>query len=145
MMDFIMAPLIVGIVTLGIYRLFELFVRKRERLTIIEKMNEKLIDLSSLQKIPLPQLMQNNFSFSALKAGCLLMGVGLGLLVGFLICVNYFPFYGTEMQDSGWQIQQISGVVYGSCVLLFGGAGLILAFIIEVKNNKQKKEDKVSE
>jgi hypothetical protein len=33
MMDFIMAPLIVSIITLGIHKLFEWFVCKRERLS----------------------------------------------------------------------------------------------------------------
>lgn len=42
MMDFIMVPLIVGIVCAGIYRLFDLFVRKKERLTIIEKIGDQL-------------------------------------------------------------------------------------------------------
>ena len=42
MMDFIMVPLIVGIVCAGIYGLFELFVRKKERLAIIEKIGDKL-------------------------------------------------------------------------------------------------------
>ncbi|WP_321479566.1 DUF6249 domain-containing protein [uncultured Bacteroides sp.] len=139
MMDFIMAPLIVGIITLGIYKLFELFVCKRERLTIIEKLNEQLISSNSLDKLTLPNYTQARFSFNALKAGCLLMGVGLGLLVGFLICANYFPYYGTREGFSNWDIRQISGVIYGSCVLLFGGAGLILAFIIEMKNSKEKK------
>ena len=41
MMDFIMVPTILAIITLGIYKLFELFVCKKERLTIIEKMGEK--------------------------------------------------------------------------------------------------------
>ena len=41
-MDFIMVPLIVGIVCAGIYGLFELFVRKKERLAIIEKIGDKL-------------------------------------------------------------------------------------------------------
>ena len=40
--DFIMVPLIVGIVCAGIYGLFELFVRKKERLAIIEKIGDKL-------------------------------------------------------------------------------------------------------
>ena len=35
MMDFIMVPTILAIITLGIYKLFELFVCKKERLTII--------------------------------------------------------------------------------------------------------------
>ena len=42
MMDFISVPLVVGIVCAGIYGLFELFVRKRERLAIIEKIGDKL-------------------------------------------------------------------------------------------------------
>ena len=36
-----MVPTILAIITLGIYKLFELFVCKKERLTIIEKMGEK--------------------------------------------------------------------------------------------------------
>ena len=45
MMDFISVPLVVGIVCAGIYGLFELFVRKRERLAIIEKIGGNRIRL----------------------------------------------------------------------------------------------------
>ena len=39
MMDFItIAPLVVGTITLGIYKLFELFVCKKERIAMIEKL-----------------------------------------------------------------------------------------------------------
>ena len=41
MMDFILIPTIIGIITYGIYKLFELFVRKKERLNIIEKFGDK--------------------------------------------------------------------------------------------------------
>ena len=76
MMDFISVPLVVGIVCAGIYGLFELFVRKRERLAIIEKIGDKL-DASAFDgKLVLPHYMRN-FSFSSLKAGCLLVGIGL--------------------------------------------------------------------
>ena len=69
MMDFIMVPAVMGIITLGIYKLFELFVRKKERLMIIDKIGDKLtpdilngkIDFST----DIPKL-----SFSALKFGC---------------------------------------------------------------------------
>ena len=88
MMDFISVPLVVGIVCAGIYGLFELFVRKRERLAIIEKIGDKL-DASAFDgKLGLPNYMRN-FSFSSLKAGCLLAGIGLGLLVGFIINIYY--------------------------------------------------------
>ena len=39
MMDFITIPLVVGTITLGIYKLFELFVCKKERIVIIEKVS----------------------------------------------------------------------------------------------------------
>ena len=39
MMDFITIPLTFGIVTYGIYKLFELFVCKKERLFLLEKIN----------------------------------------------------------------------------------------------------------
>ena len=41
MMDFILVPLVVGIITLGIYKLFELFVCKKERIIMIEKLGDK--------------------------------------------------------------------------------------------------------
>ncbi len=54
MMDFISVPLVVGIVCAGIYGLFELFVRRRERLAIIEKIGDKL-DASAFDgKLGLP-------------------------------------------------------------------------------------------
>ena len=93
MMDFITIPLVVGIVTLVIYKLFELFVRKKERLSIIEKIGEKF-DASMIEnKFSFPSKIFKNFSFGSLKAGCLLMGVGLGLLVGFAICISTIRGY----------------------------------------------------
>ena len=124
MMDFIMVPLIVGIVCAGIYGLFELFVRKKERLAIIEKIGDV--------KIGLPRL-SANFSFSSLKAGCLLAGVGLGLLVGFIISVST-----TNYDLKNWGEREMVSSIYGASVLLFGGIGLIIAFLVEMKITKDK-------
>ena len=129
MMDFIMIPAVVGIITLGIYKLFELFVRKKERLIIIDKIGDKLtpdilsgqIDFST--NIP-------KFSFSALKFGCLFMGLGIGMLVAFAVHYNFADFV-----ESSYLIRS---AVYGSCVLLFGGLGLLIAFIVELKVSKKK-------
>lgn len=45
MMDFIFVPLVVGVITLGIYKFFELLVCRRERRMIIDKMDgNALID-----------------------------------------------------------------------------------------------------
>ena len=126
MMDFISIPLVVGIVCAGIYGLFELFVRKRDRLAIIEKIGDKL---------GLPNYMRN-FSFSSLKVGCLLAGIGLGLLVGFIINMCMATNY---CYDDGWYRNEVAGTAYGASVLLFGGIGLIIAFVIELKLGKTNK------
>lgn len=132
-MDFITIPLVVGFVCVGIYGLFELFVRRKERMAIIEKIGDKL-DASAFEgKLKLPSYV-GNFSFSSLKAGCLLASVGLGLLVAFLI-TSFFPIY--SVQDE-WMRREMIGIAYGSSVLLFGGIGLIIAFIIEMKMSKNK-------
>ncbi len=133
-MDFIMVPLIVGIVCAGIYGLFELFVRKKERLAIIEKIGDKLEPSAFDAKIGLPRL-STNFSFSSLKAGCLLAGIGLGLLVGFIISVSL-----TDFNLDNWGRRELISTVYGASVLLFGGIGLIVAFIIELKLSKEKNK-----
>lgn len=134
MMDFIMVPLIVGIVCAGIYGLFELFVRKKERLAIIEKIGDKLEPSAFDVKIGLPRL-ATNFSFSSLKTGCLLAGIGLGLLVGFIISVSL-----TDFNLDGRR--ELISTVYGASVLLFGGIGLIIAFVIELKLSKEKDKNK---
>ena len=127
-----MVPLIVGIVCAGIYGLFELFVRKKERLAIIEKIGDKLEPSAFDVKIGLPRL-ATNFSFSSLKTGCLLSGIGLVLLVGFIISVSL-----TDFNLDGRR--ELISTVYGASVLLFGGIGLIIAFVIELKLSKDKNK-----
>jgi hypothetical protein len=138
MMDFITIPLVVGMITLGIYKLFELFVRKKERLMIIEKAGEKQ-DLNLLQnQLSTPVKVFNRFSSGSLKAGCLLLGVGVGLMVGFLI--TNFVALDNMNKGTDWQMRETIGVVYGAAVLLFGGISLLLAFAIEMKYSR-KLED----
>lgn len=127
-MDFITIPLVVGIITLGIYKLFELFARRKERLALIEKLGEK-IDTSMFEnKFTFPKFNSNGSKFGTLKFASLLLGVGLGLLVGFFITQFYVPF-----NDGTMYTNNIREVVFGACTMLFGGLGLLVAFIIELK------------
>lgn len=131
MMDFIMMPVMLAIVTLGIYKLFELFVCKKERIMLIEKMDVRGL----LPQMDMPKLHGGSFSFSALKIGCLLAGMGLGLLLGYLICYTTIPDY---LASKDWRrFREIASLIYGACVLGFGGIGLIAAFITELKLNKR--------
>ena len=128
MLDFIMVPLVCGIFVLGFYKLFELFVCKKERLLIIEKMGEKFTPDMLEHKINFSSI--GSMSFSALKFGCLFMGIGLGLLVAFGIHYSCEDFF-----DKKWTI---CTTMYGACVLIFGGLSLLIAFLVELNVNKNK-------
>ena len=132
MLDFIMIPLIVGIITLGIYKLFELFARRKERLMLIEKLGEK-IDTSMFEnKFSFPKFKTGGSMYGTLKVACLLLGVGLGLLIGFFINQYYLVNVGkSEFYNNIWEV---ANVVYGACTLLFGGLGLVVAFLVELRN-----------
>ena len=130
MMEFIMVPAVLTVCMVGVYKLFELFVCKKERIMLIEKS----LDQPTLPKLPVSQFL-GNFTFSSLKVGCLLAGMGLGLLVGYLICYATVPGYMTT--DNDWMIRETISLIYGACVLGFGGIGLIVAFITELKLNKK--------
>jgi hypothetical protein len=137
MLDFIMAPLIVGIVTLGIYKLFELFVCRKERLTMIEKIGSTF-DASMVQnKFAFPE--KKLPVFGTLKIACLLLGVGLGLLLGFILSESLGMNDLPGINDN-WHLKETIGIIYGSSVLLFGGVGLLVAFFLEMKYSKKLKE-----
>ena len=137
MLDFIMVPLVCGIFVLGFYKLFELFVCKKERLLIIEKMGEKFTPDMLEHKLSFSSI--GKFSSSALKFGCLLIGLGLGLLIGYLICSTTLEGYTNtgDVRDS-YNMRETFSIIYGSCVLLFGGLSLLIAFLVELKINKNK-------
>lgn len=136
MLDFISIPLVVGIVTLGIYKLFELIIRRKERLTIIEKMGDKFEPSMIENKFSFPER-KGNPMFGTLKIACLLLGIGLGLLVGYLICFN--TVYGYNSMNLQNNAYEVSGIIYGASVLLFGGLGLLVAFFVEMKYVNNKK------
>ena len=123
-MNFIMVPLVTGIVTLGIYKFFELLICRRERREIIGKLEPgSLIDYLKLvpgATIRTASETAPGIPAGALKAGCLLLGLGAGLLFGFMLTrITEIQSYDTRR------------VVYGGSVLVFGGLGLIVSFIVE--------------
>ena len=123
MMDFIAVPLIVGMITLGIYKFFELLICRRERLNIIEKIEPgALIDYVKNVNLGMPgrgAWNSTGFSSWALRLGCLLAGLGLGLLVAYWTV--------GERAVSPYNLSAI----YGGSVLCFGGLGLVVAFVVE--------------
>lgn len=131
MLDFLIAPIIVGIICATIYGLFELFARRRERMAFIEKLSE----IKSLGSIDgkIDFTFGKSFSYWALRGGCLLAGLGLGIIVGYMIT------FTTLENNVDNHISNLSETVYGGCILLFGGIGLLVAFILEMKYLRKKE------
>lgn len=128
-MNIITTPLVTFIVFAFIYGLFELFVRRRERIAIIEKLGDKL-DPSLLHgKLNFGLLTGKRFSFGTLKMSCLMIGIGLGFLIGLVICSNCIPHY----YEGGYPSGNVVGIIYGACLFIFGGIGLLVAFLMELK------------
>ena len=140
-MDFIIAPLVTGIVFYFIYMTFELFARRDERLKLIERIGQNLTPTdSSASKVDFGSLLPtfNKKSFTSLRIGCLLTGLGFGLLVGLFICL----FIKSQMQigNNHWEWNDFYSVAYGASVMLFGGLGLLISYLIESKSAKNEKD-----
>ena len=118
-----------------IYKLFELFARRKERMMLIEKL-ENL----SAENLPdkLSMLTSGSSSAGALRLGCLLLGVGLGLLVGYAIAYNAVPGY-MQIGEAAWDMINAVSIIYGASTLLGGGLGLVVSYIIELKLQQKKR------
>ena len=135
-MTWIQPILICAIIFGAIYKTIELFVCRKERLTLIEH----LMKVGSIEFKGLPFRLYNSgsmFRFTSLRIGCLLCGIGLGLLVGSFLSVNEY-IYGENISYS------LESTCYTACVCLFGGAALLVSYIVEhqqAKRDRQQEND----
>lgn len=122
-----------AVVFLFIYLIIELFVHRKERLQIIEKIDKmNSVDLSKINLTGLGNFTSNLKKYKPLRTGLLLIGIGLGVLIGYLLCIGF----GLYHEGVGYQSYQTS-VIYLSCTVLFGGLGLLIAYLVEKKENKK--------
>ena len=128
--DLFPAIMVLGI-AYAIYKLFELYARRKERIMMIEKMSfsEGVInppDVTKWFSTPIPK-------FGALRVGLLFVGIGLGLTIALIMnyCMGPFPNLSEYHSMANW------GTLYFSLMMLFGGLGLVIAYLIEQKNQKK--------
>lgn len=133
MMDFITVPLVTGIVFLAFYKVIELFACRKERMAIIDKFDFS----SSTNVFDSFDYGRLHISFSALKTGSLLIGIGLGMLIGLMLHLHITSIHDLDVFIGK---KELVGIAYGAPVLLFGGLGLVVAFIIEMKINLKEKK-----
>jgi hypothetical protein len=138
-MESITAILIVAIIFITFYKVIDLYVRRKERIMMIEKC-ESLKDASPIFQdfFGGGQSMFKNYSSWSLRIGALFLGIGVGLLVGYAICYYSISSYAVPGKEYDNQIENVISVVYGATTLLFGGMALIFAFLVELKIGKQK-------
>lgn len=106
-------PILVTAIIFGFtYAVIYLFIRKKERLALLEKGVDAKIFLS-------PKKVQ---TFSSLKIGLLLIGAAIGLFMGDV-------FYSTGILTN-------DNVSYFSMLFLFGGLALVIGHFIEKNERK---------
>ena len=139
-MDWFTAPLICAVIFGCIYKVVELFVHKRERLMLINKLTEiSNVDFKGIN------LYNSGNKFTGLRIGWLLLGVGCGFLLGFLINMMATEgHYATDYGQAGWYHRQVGSIVYVACICICGGIGLLMAYRAE-RNNERPKEKKTDE
>lgn len=131
MTDFITAPAIIGISVYGFYKFTELLAHRKERLRMVEKISE----ISPEDKINMDSILNpksDSSRFVALRFGSILMGIGIGLLVGFIIS---YSIYGSmaNMDNIPYYTSHTTGLIYGASTLVFGGISLLICFMVEQK------------
>lgn len=125
---------IIAIIAIAVYRLIELFARRRERLEIISKINpESLPAAIGNLSGPAFDLPQSSTRFTALKWGSFAVGLGIGLFAYVMISL----YFVDALAKSVFMRETLcSGLA-----LIGGGAGLLVAFIIEMSMTRSKREE----
>lgn len=119
-----------------LYKIIEVFVKRKERMKIIEK-----IDFTQEANVNVEQILGRKDSMNLDKRaalwGSLLGGIGLGLIVGYIIA----QVVGLYCKGNSYNhvSSQIS-IIYTSCTLIFGGAGLLISNYITNKRGKNDSE-----
>lgn len=121
-MEDILVPIGVLAIIFGcVYKLFELFVGRKERIMLIEKLQPEQLSHGVAGHLKFSTY------FTTLRTGRLMLGIGLGLVAGY--CIDPQTSY------------ESSSIIYAASVLIGGGLGLIAAFLTELKLNKKKEEE----
>ena len=137
-MEQIMIACVVFTCVFFLYKFLESLVRRRERIMLVEKIDS--LDPSHVEALQKGMNSQGLASFAgrftSLRFGMLLAGIGLGLIVAWVLTIMLYPniasFKGT---DSYRYYRDMFSVIYLAAPACFGGLALLLSYLVE--NKKQ--------
>lgn len=135
-MDFISVPLVLFIIFESLYRIIKLYATRRERILYIEKMSEQPpVAPGSMPPACYPPMPYDAVStsnrFTALRWAMVLVGIGVGMFFGIMIDLAINPSLIQHPYDF---IDGLYSVIFTSSMFVFGGLGLVIAYIIESRN-----------
>jgi hypothetical protein len=122
---------VVGFIVLGIYKIVELRAKQKERTLFLEKYFAHCKNQEASGSFQLPSVTFGNQDSGSwpLRTSLLMIGVGLGCLSSFLTTVWY----------EGYLSHSTRGFVSFAFIAIFGGIGLLVAYLIESKNQSKNK------
>ncbi|WP_373698049.1 hypothetical protein [Porphyromonas loveana] len=132
-LDSVLVP---AVVFYFIFKIFELYVRRGERLRLIEKLDslssvEGKVDLRMLTPTPSLGIGRN----VGIKIASLLIGMGLGALLGMVMT---FFFVRAMEGHVDWSFYHTYEMFSGMGMLIFGGLGLLIPSIILRDEKKEQ-------
>ncbi|WP_029904197.1 DUF6249 domain-containing protein [Prevotella sp. 10(H)] len=131
---------IIAIITLGIYRLFELFARRKERMAVIEKLSVGIDPEVLRNQFKMPVYKELTSGSWAIRVGLLLIGVGLGVVIAAIVDLLAVPPVETNDRVF-YEFRNTISVLYPACAAVFGGIGLVIAYFVEKKNEKTSEKE----
>ena len=135
MKEFLLVIIVIALLY-TLYKLFELIICRKERILFIEKLPGIDVLGEHFQGIPWASWTnKTSYTNLALRAGCFFSGMGLGLLLSYVIV--YCSFMDVLPHEFPYNIRTIIEMIFFACMLLGGGIGLIVAYLIEQKHDKK--------
>ncbi|NDV77606.1 DUF6249 domain-containing protein [Dysgonomonas sp. 511] len=117
------------------YKIFELIVRRKERMAMIEKMSEgfNFSALGDMKSVPFFRT-ESGGSWT-IRIGLLLLGIGLGVTIASVVDMVATPSLILEKKQYH-DFRNAIAVLYLACASVFGGVGLVTAYFIERRKAK---------
>ncbi|KGN89507.1 DUF6249 domain-containing protein [Porphyromonas gulae] len=129
--------LVPAVVFYFIFKIFELYVRRGERLRLIEKLDSLPSDTEKEELNRLTSSFHSADKHSlAIKAASMFVGMGIGMLTAFFLT---FVFQRAIENLDGWNFGYTFETLSATCLLIFGGLGLLIPSIIMRKGEKDKQ------